>query len=128
SLTLTNAQTTDGGSYTALITNLSGSVTSAVANLTVLSPPVVTPLTLDFGVVAPGRTAQASLLLSNANTAALDGSASVTPGLFSVVSGTPFHLNASDQTNLNVSFSPAAPGQFSNVVVFASNGGGATNI
>jgi hypothetical protein len=128
SFTLTNVQPTDAGSYTALITNLSGSVTSAVANLTVLSPPVVMPLTLDFAVIPPGRTAQASLLVSNANAAILDGSAAIMPGVFAVVSGTPFHLDPSGQTNLSVSFSPASTGQFSNVVVFSSTGGSATNI
>ncbi len=128
SFTLTNAQAANSGSYTALITNLSGSVTSAVANLIVLLPPVATPPTLDFGVVAPGTTAQASLAVSNASAGVLDGSAAITTGPFSVGSGTPFHLNPSDQTNLNVSFSPTGSGQFSNAVVFASNGGGATNI
>ena len=41
-LTLGNIQTTDGGSYTAVVTNLAGSVTSAVATLTVYAPPAIT--------------------------------------------------------------------------------------
>jgi hypothetical protein len=42
SLTLTNSQTTNGGSYTVVVTNPVGSVTSAVAVLTVLVPPAIT--------------------------------------------------------------------------------------
>ena len=41
-LTLGNVQTTNGGSYTAVVTNLVGSVTSAVATLTVYAPPAIT--------------------------------------------------------------------------------------
>lgn len=42
SLTLTNAQLTNAGIYTVMVTNAAGSVTSAVAVLTVLVPPTVT--------------------------------------------------------------------------------------
>ena len=42
SLTLTNVQPTNGGSYTVVVTNTAGSVTSAVAVLTVLVPPSIT--------------------------------------------------------------------------------------
>jgi hypothetical protein len=41
-LALTNVQTTDAGSYTVVVTNSWGSVTSAVAMLTVLVPPEIT--------------------------------------------------------------------------------------
>jgi hypothetical protein len=42
SLTLTNLQTTNAGSYTVVVTNIAGSVTSAVATLTVNTKPVIT--------------------------------------------------------------------------------------
>ena len=42
SLVLTNVQTNDAGSYTVLVTNLLGSVTSTAATLTVLVPPSIT--------------------------------------------------------------------------------------
>ncbi len=42
SLALTNVQTTDAGGYTVVVTNSSGSVTSAVATLTVYVPPSIT--------------------------------------------------------------------------------------
>jgi hypothetical protein len=42
SLTVTNTATTDAGSYTVVVSNAAGSVTSSVALLTVISPPVIT--------------------------------------------------------------------------------------
>jgi hypothetical protein len=42
SLTLNNVQPTDAGGYSVLITNSQGSITSAVATLTVLVPPAIT--------------------------------------------------------------------------------------
>ncbi len=41
-LTLNNVQTFNAGNYTVVVTNTSGSVTSAVAVLTVLTPPLIT--------------------------------------------------------------------------------------
>ncbi len=42
SLTVTNAQFTNSGNYTVVVTNSAGSVTSAVAVLTVNAPPIIT--------------------------------------------------------------------------------------
>jgi hypothetical protein len=42
SLTLASAQVTDAGSYTVVVANLVGSVTSAVATLTIAVPPIIT--------------------------------------------------------------------------------------
>src|SRR5208283_1671902 len=42
SLTLSSVQPANGGSYTVVVTNVAGVVTSAVAVLTVLVPPVIT--------------------------------------------------------------------------------------
>ncbi|MFM2295150.1 MAG: hypothetical protein RLZZ350_1563, partial [Verrucomicrobiota bacterium] len=42
SLSLTNVQFTNGGNYSVLVTNNFGAVTSAIAALTVLSPPIIT--------------------------------------------------------------------------------------
>ena len=63
-LALSNVQTTDAGSYTVIVTNVVGSVTSAVAALTVLVPPaiqtqptnltVMQSLNAAFSVVASG--------------------------------------------------------------------------
>jgi len=88
---------------------------------------VVAPAGLNFGLTATGATTQASLVVSNAGAATLNGTATISPGAFSAVSGTPFNLAASAWTNLVVGFTPAGEGSFSNVVVFASNGGASTN-
>ena len=44
-MTLTSAATTNSGNYTVTVTNLSGSVTSSVAAVTIVSPPAVTAVT-----------------------------------------------------------------------------------
>src|SRR5207249_2267354 len=41
-LTLDNVQLSDAGNYTVVVTNVAGSITSAVATLTVWVPPVIT--------------------------------------------------------------------------------------
>ena len=51
-LTLASAQPTNAGSYTVVVTNPVGSVTSAVAVLTVLVPPVITAPPTNLVVVA----------------------------------------------------------------------------
>src|SRR5881396_2090331 len=50
-LTLSNVQPSDSGAYVAVVTNRSGSVTSAVAVLTVCSPPVMNCPT---DIIVPG--------------------------------------------------------------------------
>jgi alpha-tubulin suppressor-like RCC1 family protein len=55
-LTLTNVQTSDAGNYRVVISNAAGSVTSAVATLTVLVPPAITTQPADHTVKA-GQTA-----------------------------------------------------------------------
>jgi hypothetical protein len=85
-LTLTNVPTTDAGSYAVVVANVAGSVTSAVATLTVLVPPGITtqPQSLtvtqgqsaSFSVVASG-TAPLSYQWSF-NSVALSGATSST--------------------------------------------------
>jgi hypothetical protein len=55
-LTLSNAQPGNAGSYTVVVTNLGGAVTSAVAVLTVLAPPAITNQPQN-STNAPGTTA-----------------------------------------------------------------------
>jgi len=61
SLTLANVQPSDAGSYSALITNLGGSSPAPSQTDSTLAAGCDPP-TLDFGVVAPGATTQATLL------------------------------------------------------------------
>lgn len=62
-LTITNAQMTDAGGYSVLVTNIAGSVTSAVANLTVAVAPGIVAQPLDQSV-APGQSAFFSVTAS----------------------------------------------------------------
>ena len=52
--TVTSAQSTNAGSYTVVVTNLAGSVTSAVATLTVIVPPAITNQPVSQ-VIPPGH-------------------------------------------------------------------------
>ncbi|HAM72633.1 MAG TPA: hypothetical protein DCM86_13405, partial [Verrucomicrobiales bacterium] len=51
SLSIANAQQSDEGSYTVVVTNLGGNVTSAGATLTVVNPPVITSQPVSITVV-----------------------------------------------------------------------------
>jgi purine nucleoside phosphorylase len=63
SLTLTNAQTTDAGSYTVVVTNAVGSITSQVATLTVLVPAGITTQPQNL-TVTQGQSASFSVVAS----------------------------------------------------------------
>src|SRR5205823_3605173 len=56
-LTLANVQFTNGGSYTVVITNIAGSVTSAPAILTVNSAPIITAQPTNQSVIAGSNAA-----------------------------------------------------------------------
>src|SRR6185295_17999331 len=63
----------------------------------------VVPSSIDFGLVdvTAGTNALASLLVTNLGGASItNGVASVEPGPFSIVSGTPFNLSGFSSTNL----------------------------
>jgi hypothetical protein len=61
-LTLTNPQLTDTGGYSVVVTNIAGSVTSAVATLTFTNPsPVITCVLDGAGMTPNGFTFQASV-------------------------------------------------------------------
>jgi hypothetical protein len=57
-LTLTNIQTTQAGSYTVVVTNMAGSITSSVATLTVTNPVVTLSLGGGGGIPPNGFTFQ----------------------------------------------------------------------
>ena len=123
---------TNAGSFTVSLTAIGAGGTNTLTrtNYVVVIQPaqlVVRPASLDFGLITTGATVQAAMVVSNSGAATLSGSASIPPGSFSIISGTPFSLDTSGWTNLVISFTSAAPGVFSNVVEFASNGGSSTN-
>jgi hypothetical protein len=63
SLTLTNIQTTDAGSYTVVVTNIAGSATSSVVTLTVYVPPTITTQPQSQAVIS-GQSAAFSVTAS----------------------------------------------------------------
>jgi len=82
---------------------------------------------VNFGLIATGDVAQASLILSNAGAGTLTGTAAVGSAEFSILAGTPFTLGGNGVTNLLLQFTSATTGVFSNAVVIVSDGGAATN-
>jgi hypothetical protein len=88
---------------------------------------LISPASLNFGLLSTGATAQASFVVSNTGAATLNGSASLSAGAFSIGSGTPFSVGAALSTNVVVNFAPVGSGIFSNAVIFLSNGGSSTN-
>jgi len=126
----TNAQSADSGSYMVLVTNLAGAVTSSVAVLDVTTSLLaLTPPSLDFGTVFCGLTTSASFVVSNAGIGLLSGTATILGGPFTLKpdNGAGLAVPVLGWTNLVVQFSPPAAGVFSNVIVFATDGGNATN-
>ena len=60
-LTLNQVQTTDAGSYTVVVTNCGGSITSAVATLTVTNPAIALAVSSTGGMTPAGFTFQFSV-------------------------------------------------------------------
>ena len=60
-LTLTNVQATDAGSYTVVVTNVAGSITSSGASLTVTNPAITLSLSAGEGMTSSGFTFQFSV-------------------------------------------------------------------
>jgi PKD repeat protein len=114
----------------AVFTSNGGNATNGLSG-TGLAPSqiFVFPPNLDFGVVAPGASVTASLLVTNlGDITASNITVSVGSGPFSVLTGSPFNLPADSSTNVQVRFAPASEGTFSNSIVFITdNAGNSTN-
>ncbi|HUI05409.1 MAG TPA: PKD domain-containing protein [Verrucomicrobiae bacterium] len=107
-----------------------GDVTNAISgtgqtpgNITVL------PAVQDFGTLVTGTTAQLSFVVTNSGGVAVsNGTATVTGGPFSIVSGATFSVPGFGSANIAVQFAPLSAGSFSNdVIVATANGGDITN-
>jgi autotransporter-associated beta strand protein len=87
------------------------------------------PAAHDFGMLVTGTTAQVDFVVTNSGgTAVSNGTATVTVGPFSIVSGATFGIPGFGSTNVTVQFAPVNAGAFTNSVVFGTaNGGAATN-
>jgi PKD repeat protein len=111
-----------------VFTSTGGVSTNAVTG-TGLMPAnlIANPGSLNFGTIATGTTAQATFVVTNSGSALLSGTAVVGGTPFAIASGSPFNIAGFGSTNVVVNFTPASAGSFTDQVIFASNGGGATN-
>ncbi len=87
-------------------------------------PILISPAALNFGAVAAGATSQQVFVVTNNGTLPVaNGSATVTGGPFSIVSGTPFALAPGGSANVVVQFAPMVSGAFTSAVVFSTEFG-----
>jgi PKD repeat protein len=91
-------------------------------------PPLlsVSPTNLSFGLLAVGKTNTLTFQVVNNGGQALSGTAA-TALPFEIAAGSPFNVAAGATGLVSVAFSATNAGNFSNVVIFASNGGNSTN-
>ncbi len=115
-------------SANAIFTSNGGASTNAVTG-TGLTPAsiTVTPASVNFSTIATGTTAQLSLVITNTGESVLSGTAAITGGPFTILSGTPYTVAGLRSTNLLVRFAPLTEATFNNSVTFSSNGGARTN-
>ena len=131
---------TNAGSYTISLAAIGAGSTNILTQtnyILILNPGLlmVTPDSIDFGTIFTNTTAQSSFVISNAGGAALSGTATLSVNPFFLidplagsVSNYSFSLPALSSTNITIAFTPLDVGQFSNLVVFASDGGSSTNL
>ena len=113
-----------------VFTSTGGISTNAVSGVSLTPGSIaVMPATLNFGALATGTTAQASFVVTNSGGMAVtNGTATVSGGPFTIVSGAAFSVSGLGSTNVVVQFAPVNAGGFTNTVVFTTaNGGNATN-
>jgi len=103
-------------------TSNAGDVSRGVTGVGTPSPPQisVTPTSLNFGSVGVGDSADQTFTVQNTGGGTLTGSAGTTAP-FSVVSGSPFSIDAGASNFVVVRFSPTATGTFTRNVTFTSN-------
>lgn len=117
-------------SVTLMVSNIAGAASLTRTNYILVSGGgllVAAPGTIDFGLRPVGRSAQVSLVISNAGGGVLTGTATLSSAEFSLLGGSPFLIAGSATTNLFVQFMSPVTGVFSNAIVIATDGGNATN-
>ncbi|HEV2392215.1 MAG TPA: choice-of-anchor D domain-containing protein [Verrucomicrobiae bacterium] len=122
---------TTGGSFSNVVVfrsnggNSTNTVTGSAVTPGLL---VVSPASINYGTVAVGSNVQAILVITNEGGLMItNGTVTVAPGPFAVVSGASFTVPGFGSSNVVVRFAPTSAGSFSNAAVFASSGGGSTN-
>jgi PKD repeat protein len=106
-----------------------GANTNTKPNYVVVTniPPIlfVTPLGQDFGSITIGQTNTLSFEVINLGQLTLTGSAAG-GGPFVVTSGSPYTVTPGQTGIVELSFIPVTAGEFTNDIVFTSNGGNAS--
>jgi PKD repeat protein len=121
---------TNSGAFSNIVTFTSNGGNSANAVTGSGTPPAqlaVSPASVNFGTVAVGNTVQASFAITNLGGIAITNGTVVVNGPFAIVSGTPFTLAGFAASNVVVSCTPTDTDNYTNNVIFTSNGGNSTN-
>jgi PKD repeat protein len=111
---LTNVQTTQAGSYSVVVTNLAGSVTSSAATLTV-NPAPVPPVAL-FSASPTNGTAKLAVTFTDTSTG------TITNRFWNFGDG-----NTLTTTNTSVAYTYTAPGTNTVTLIVSGSGGASTN-
>lgn len=126
-----NAQTTDSGTYTCIITNLFGTVTSsgAVVNVTNAAVPVigVNPGSLNFGLVVTNSVTPLSFTVANVGSGTLNGTVTASAP-YSILSGGTLALAANATQIVTVNYTPTLPEQDNGNVTVSITAGASTNV
>ena len=115
---------TNTAAVTALIPDPVASNNTSSVITTISNPPpfVVRPGSLDYGTILTGQTGNQVFSVINNTQAILTGTVALaTAGSpFAVVSPNPFNVSAAQTGAVTVTFSPIAPGNYTDSVVFTS--------
>jgi uncharacterized repeat protein (TIGR01451 family) len=130
--TVVHSYSTGTYSVTLIASGPLGASTNTQPNLIVVVNPaqlVVSPTNITYGAVIIGQTNTQSFAVINTGGVTLNGTVAIQTGgsPFAVSSGSPYSVAPGQTGTVSVAFDPAAPGAFTNAVVFASNGGASTN-
>jgi hypothetical protein len=87
----------------------------------------VSPLSLNFGTITVGTTADQTFTVKNGGAGTLSGTATVSAP-FSIVSGGSYSLGAGQTQVITVRFSPNSGGTNSQTVTFTGGGGGSATV
>jgi hypothetical protein len=117
----------NGSSFTVVVGNGAGSVTSSAATLTVITSPAIswTPPSLSFGNVNVGSSSTLAITISSTGTATTTISADTISGAGFSAAGVPplagLMLPPGQTATLNVTFAPSSAGSISGNAVINSN-------
>lgn len=120
-----------GNFSNSIIFTSNGGVSTNPVTGTGVTPPqlLVTPSSRDFGTLVIGQTSNQTFSVINSGQATLSGTATLVAvtSPFAMISGSPYSVAGGQTSVVALSFSPVAAGNFSNTVVFGSNGGTSSN-